>query len=96
MKRIKILCFALMIIRQVSGEQGLRLVFEDEEEQGLRIIVDEEADKKCDQWDYYKCGDVCTWHHFSCSCGNVTLTKHSPYYCCTQPGDKCSRLYYRI
>ena len=47
----------------------------------------EEDDKKCDPTWEYKCGDVCV--SGSCSCGNVTLTKYSPFYCCTKPGDKC-------
>merc|ERR1712155_80630 len=50
----------------------------------------EKGPKQCDPVEQYKCGDVCAWKGSSCSCGNVTLSKYSPYYCCLAPEDKCS------
>ena len=38
----------------------------------------------------YKCGDLCTWEKWDCSCGNVTLTKTSPQHCCLAAGDTCA------
>ena len=38
----------------------------------------------------YKCGDVCVEESKSCHCGNVTVSDHSPNYCCLPPGDKCN------
>ena len=54
-----------------------------------QVSGEKETEKKCDL-DYYKCGDVCVHWSYSCSCGNVTLSKYSPSYCCTAPEDKCT------
>ena len=44
-------------------------------------------------YDYtgYMCGDSCTQQTILCSCGNTTLDYHSSQYCCTAPGDHCSK-----
>ena len=60
-----------------------------------QVSGEKETDKKCDPDDQYKCGDVCVKKTSSCHCGNVTLSKYSPSYCCTQPGDSCTRVGYR-
>ena len=54
----------------------------------IRQVSGEETDKKCGR-NQYKCGDLCTYDDWSCSCGNVTLSK-GPSYCCTAPEDKCT------
>ena len=46
--------------------------------------------QKCDLDRHYWCGDVCTGDWLACSCGNVTLSKYSSYYCCIDPGDTCT------
>ena len=46
--------------------------------------------QKCDLDRHYWCGDVCTGDWLACSCGNVTLSKYSSYYCCIDPGDSCT------
>ena len=50
-------------------------------------------DRECGQ-DQYKCGDVCVSEYTFCSCGNVTLSKYCPSYCCLDPGDTCTYDYY--
>ena len=44
-------------------------------------------------YDYtgYMCGDSCTQQTILCSCGDTTLDYHSSQYCCTAPGDHCSK-----
>ena len=59
-----------------------------------QVCGEKEADKKCDE-DEYKCGDLCVYYRYSCSCGNITLTTYSTSYCCTAPEDTCTGGGYR-
>ena len=44
-------------------------------------------------YDYtgYMCGNSCTQQTVLCSCGEISLDYHSSQYCCTAPGDLCSK-----
>ena len=76
MNSIKLMCLTLLTvsIHQVSGLEDGSGSGEEDYYSGSGL---EETDKKCDP-DYYKCGDVCTWKDYFCSCGNVTLKMYSP------------------
>ena len=82
------LSFLLFSIRQANGEEDYYDYNSGSGEMDYTttstpaVGIEKETVKKCDP-SYYKCGDVCVWREYSCSCGNVTLSKHSPSYCCT-------------
>ena len=42
------------------------------------VSGEKQAEIKCDP-SSYKCGDLCTFEDWSCSCGSVTLAKNSPH-----------------
>ena len=37
----------------------------------------------------YICGDKCLGYNGICQCGNDSLTRKEPFYCCTPPDDTC-------
>ena len=57
-----------------------------------QVSREEEADKKC-EWSEYKCGNVCVGNTQHCYCGNVTLSRHSSYYCCLASEESCTYKY---
>ena len=62
----------------------------------IREVGGKEIQQKCGPRQY-RCGDVCTFDQWSCSCGDVTLSnKYSPDYCCTAPGGQCTYDYINI
>ena len=55
----------------------------------LTVVLCETKPRKCGI-DTFQCGNYCTGDHNEiCICGNVTLSRHSPAYCCLPPGDRC-------
>ena len=57
----------------------------------LTTNTDQTGRSDCSEYSY-KCGELCTYELFDCSCGNSTLSKESSQYeyCCIPSGDTCS------
>ena len=70
MKKMKLVCFALLLvsIRQVNGKKDYYDYYSGF--YSYYSTGEEEADKNCEEYQY-KCGDMCVGKFSTCNCGNV-------------------------